>query len=105
MDNEADPSPSNHIDLPDLQETLFDEAQLRAYLDEVGARAEGLSVSVKQSSRTRPDGSDSLEGLADRLLSGAIFGAQLRYRFQASQWLDTLIGAGGAVKIVRMQVL
>lgn len=103
-DSSTPSPPTDNLLLPDLQEAILDEEQLRSYLTDVTRLAEDLTVAIKQSARMRPRTRRSVGGLVKQLLSGEAFGAQLRYRYASAGWLDTLISGPKGVKLVRMQV-
>ncbi|TPV94156.1 MAG: hypothetical protein B7733_16940 [Myxococcales bacterium FL481] len=93
------------VELPKLYESELTAAQLRELFEDLAEVAEVLDVLLKGHPTERTDGrpvslSDAREAVENRRVRGV----QIRYRFDGSEWRDSLLIAPGRVKLVRMQM-
>lgn len=101
MDNPDHPE----ISLPELQETLLDDATLEQLFFDVKHAAELIGVSLKGASQERAaetSSGDPLQQAKDALREGRVMGVQLRYRHGGREWWDTLMRVQGGVRLVRI---
>jgi len=92
--------------LPELQDAVIDVATLQALVADLLEHAAAVEVRTKGGSRTRADqGTIGLEGAVAALLAGETHGVQIRYRFEDTEWSDTLIRVADGVRLVRTRML
>jgi hypothetical protein len=93
--------------LPDLQQSVLDPDTLAQLFSDLGSLTEILEVIPKALAESYvPESSEiGLDEGRRMLLSGVVRGLQIRYRYQGSQWWDTLLpdAASGGFRIVRIQ--
>lgn len=92
----------------ELHEALLDAATLARLFDDIALATELLEVTVKgarfQHAFQQADrGPIQLEEARTLLLSGAVRGVQVRYRFDNAEWWDTLLNVPGGVRLVRIR--
>lgn len=94
-------------ELPDLQQSVLDPETLAQLFVDLGSFTEIVEVIPKAMAEGYvPESSTiTLEEGREMLLSGAVRGLQIRYRYQGSQWWDTLLpdANSGGFRIVRIQ--
>ncbi len=90
--------------LADLQEAILDDDQLRDLLSDISTYGKVLGLSVKSSPRGRPETISRLPELYLKLVQRRVFGAQVRYEFDGSTWLDTLLATPTGVRLVRVEL-
>lgn len=93
----------NLNELPQLEESLLNEQQLRALLSDVATYGRVLEATVKANARSQPAAAARLPELYLNLVERRVFGAQLRYEYKRSVWLDTLIPTKDGVRLVRIE--
>lgn len=93
--------------LPDLQQSVLDQATLEQLFVDLAALTEITEIIPKMSAEGYvPEQSrmnlDEARGL---LFGGQVRGLQIRYNYQGSQWWDTLLPVPGneGFRIVRIQ--
>jgi len=92
------------IDLPDLQQAVLDEVTLADLFRDIELATELIGV-------TRKDGPESraaeepltLVEAHELLRTGQTRSVQLRYRYEGTQWWDTLIRTPTGVRLVRVR--
>jgi hypothetical protein len=89
--------------LPELHQSVFDEATLEVYIADLNACTEILVVMPKAGPGYVAPKSIQLEEGAQLLLAGKLRGLQIRYRYQNEEWWDTLINREGQIHITRIQ--
>lgn len=88
--------------LPELTQSELDGETLAALVQDLTSQTEILDVLTKGGQCARADKvSLTLEEAVTALCSGAVRGVQIRYLWQGTQWLDTLINNQGTIRIVR----
>ena len=102
--------PPNHDgmnleDLPPLREAMLTEADVAALFDDI--RTHGTEVQLMQKRGARNShasvNSDSSLQVAKRLfLSGEVQRLQVRYRWNALLWIDTLVRQAAGTRLVRV---
>lgn len=101
--SEEPPTP----ELPDLQQSVLDPDTLAQLFSDLGSLTEILEVIPKALAESYvPESSEiGLDEGRRMLLSGVVRGLQIRYRYQGSQWWDTLLpdAESGGFRIVRIQ--
>lgn len=87
---------------PELQQAELDSATFEQLFVDLMAHAEVLGISAKGGA-TRYAGADSLDLPLARaaLLAGTVRGVQIRYRYQDSEWWDTILALNGVFRLVR----
>ena len=91
--------------LPDVHEADLDPATLAALVRDLEQCAEILDVMVKGGAKRRAQAEPvPLREAVARFLDGEIAGVQIRYRFEGSEWRDTLMRTPDAVRLVRFQL-
>lgn len=90
-------------ELPELHQSELDPDTLEALFADLEACAEIHAVIPKAGpGHVTPASITLAEGRA-LLTAGQLRGLQIRYRYQGSEWWDTLIAVGGAVRITRIE--
>lgn len=93
-------------DLPALTQSCLDESTLEALLDDLSSLTEILEVTVKGGEFDRAEKTSlALRPAVKALQAGLVRGVQIRYLWHQQQWLDTLLGGGNEIRIVRIQVV
>ncbi len=93
--------------LPDLQQSVLDPETLAQLFVDLASLTEILEVIPKASAAGYvPEHNNiNLDEAREMLLSSSIRGLQIRYRYQGSQWWDTLLPDPNSsnFRIVRIQ--
>ena len=91
--------------LPELQDMVLDAATLTQLVADLETHAEVLDVRSKGGASRRASAAplELREGV-DQLLGGQVFGIQVRYLYEGSEWRDTLMRTEQGVRLVRMQM-
>jgi hypothetical protein len=103
------PSASDSISnppLPELQQAQFHAAGLLTLLNDIAACAEITEIILKYSATQNvPEQSTlTLEDGKRLLIDGSARGVQFRYRYQGSDWWDTIMALPqGQFRLVRIQ--
>jgi hypothetical protein len=88
----------------ELYESLLDDAALGALFDDYGGQIELLEVLAKGGAELRAMSlGGRLDEARDALVTGAVRGLQVRYRWDGGEWWDTLLRSPRGVKLVRMR--
>jgi hypothetical protein len=92
------------MNLPNLQDALLDDATVDALFHDVSSSTQLLEIVFKGSAEqmTPEPAEASLARARTALRERTVFGVQLRYRFGATEWWDTLIPMPGGVRLVRI---
>ena len=87
---------------PELQQADLALATFEQLFADLSLHVEVLGISAKGGA-THYAGADSLdlEGARAALLAGAVRGVQIRYRYQGSEWWDTILALSGTFRLVR----
>ena len=93
------------VPLPPVHVADIDEAKLRELVFDVESLGEDLEIVIKRSSEGHVDRGPctSLSDAMAQLFTGTALGVQLRYRFQGSDWWDTLMRTADGFRLVRIQ--
>jgi hypothetical protein len=90
--------------LPALQDALLDGDTLEALFRDLGGLVELQEILLKGASRSHAlEHAASLEEARTALSQGAVIGVQIRYRYQGSDWWDTLLRTPQGIRLVRIQ--
>jgi hypothetical protein len=89
--------------LPDLQDAVLGVSQMRVYLEELDSLGCPVKVRVKSAFQQRPR-TLSLGDIGRALERGEIHSAQLRYRFEGTAWVDTLMRTARGIRLVRLDL-
>ena len=90
--------------LPALQDALLDGDTLDALFRDLAGLVELQEILLKGASRSHAlERPVSLEEARAALAEGAVVGAQIRYRYQGSDWWDTLLRTPQGIRLVRIQ--
>jgi len=92
--------------LPDLQQSYLDDDTLDAYIADINGLVELIEVIPKygaQQYAPEEDAKIDFTEAMSTLRSGGYRGLQVRYRYEGSQWWDTLMSTPEGIRIVRIQ--
>lgn len=90
--------------LPTIWDKLLDPATLDQYFKDLAGHAELISVLEKNSPTDYvEDIPMDLAVAREKVMTGDARAVQIRYRFEAQEWCDTLIRHAAGVKLIRMQ--
>lgn len=90
--------------LPPLHAAELDAATLARLFEDLANHAEVLEVILKAAAGGYADaGAVSLSAAREALERRTVRGAQIRYRWQADVWCDTLLVTPAGWRIVRMR--
>ncbi len=91
--------------LPELTQGMMDRATLDAYVRDLAACADVLDVLVKGGTERRTDGAPvPLEEAVSSLMTGDVHGVQVRYRYDDTEWRDTLLWSPEGLRVVRIDM-
>ncbi|MCO4746967.1 MAG: hypothetical protein KC912_19370 [Proteobacteria bacterium] len=91
--------------LPELQDTMLDAGTLQQLVHDLTTCTTVLDVLLKGGPMARTDAKRvSLADAVDQLQAGAVFGVQVRYRWEEAEWRDTLMRTPGGIRLVRMRM-
>lgn len=97
--------PMEEPKLAELTESLLDRATFEAFLDDLEACTQVLDVLVKGGTKQRTDAKPvGLREAGAMLVEGAVHALQIRYRYDGSEWRDTLLWSPEGLRIVRMNM-
>lgn len=89
--------------LPDLHQAELDPQTLQSLFQDLATCAEIFAVVPKAGpGHTSPE-SITLEEGRELLLSGHLRGLQIRYKYNGSEWWDTLIQVTGGIRLTRIE--
>ncbi|HYG22982.1 MAG TPA: hypothetical protein VEH04_09385 [Verrucomicrobiae bacterium] len=90
--------------LAELQESILDSATLNDLFRDLRVCTEVIEV-IPRASRHQmvAERTLTLEEAKEKILSGAINGLQIRYRYEGAEWWDTLLRLPQGVRIVRIR--
>ncbi len=90
--------------LRDFHEAFVDPATVEQLFVDLEGAAEVLAVMAKGGATDRAHGGAlSLEEGRQLFVSKKVKGLQIRYRYEDSEWWDTLMHTPGGVRIVRIE--
>jgi hypothetical protein len=102
------PSPSSadaRPELPPLWQASFDARTLEQYFADLASAADVQSIRTKADPRQHAAADPlTLTAARDLLASGLVRGVQVVYRYDESDWADTVLAVPNGYRIVRMQV-
>jgi hypothetical protein len=88
--------------LPELTQSELDGETLVSLVQDLTSQTQILEVLTKGGLCARADKTElTLEEAVTALCAGAVRGVQIRYVWEGTQWLDTLINNQGTIRIVR----
>jgi hypothetical protein len=88
--------------VPLMVEGVIDAATLRQMFADLAVGTEVLGVREKGDPvHYSHDAQPSLDGVPDRLLSGASRAVQVRYRYDGFEWTDTVVRTPTGFRVVR----
>lgn len=109
---QAVPQPVNHdgmdlSKLPPLREAVLSKDQVGQLFDDIEIYASHIllmqrSPRAQRATATRTTTNEQLQTARDSLLSGGIYRVQIRYRWQDSDWIDTLESRAEGFRLVRI---
>ena len=103
--NEADQANATATALPELTQAVLDDATLDQLFVDLASLTQVLEVSAKYAERGYVAPEASRLTLADArvlLARRAVRGVQIRYRYDGTEWWDTLMLTPAGVRIVRI---
>ena len=90
--------------LRDYHEAFLDPATLEQLFVDLDGAADVLAVLAKGASRDRAHGGTlSLDEGKQLFMAKSVRGLQIRYRYQGSEWWDTLMHTPAGVRVVRIE--
>ena len=90
--------------LRDFHEAFIDPATLEQLFVDLKGAAEVLAVLAKGGGRDRAHGGAlTLQEGRELLMSKKAKGLQIRYRYEGSEWWDTLMHTPGGIRIIRIE--
>jgi len=97
-----DPAPTP---LPDLQQSILDAPTVDQLFADIAACGSQLEIIPKFAAEERIDASSrlTLEDGRALLLAGQLRALQIRYRYQGSDWWDTLLPVPQGHRLVRIE--
>lgn len=104
----TEPSPADSDappPLPELTQSLLDQPLLEQYFDDLARCAEVLAILPKMAPQAMAIDASSwtLSDAKRGMVEARIRGVQIRYRYDSSEWWDTLLCQPGGVRIVRIR--
>lgn len=90
-------------EFPDVWEAHLDPFGLRELFDDLGRDATILGVRLKGGPRDLATESQGLASAFDALSSLLVRGAQIEYRFDGEDWVDTVMPTTSGFRVVRMR--
>ena len=101
----APPPDEPPLKLPELNQALLDAAQVEQLLRDIEACADITEIIPKYAARGHvPDtAAVTLAQARELLATRAVRGLQLRYRYEAADWWDTLMIVGEQFRLVRIR--
>ena len=104
MSDATTPSFSAGPPLPEMREAVLSNDDLAALVADLQALTQIQSVIGKAGARQHSSDSPlTIETAAARLTTGTLPAAQVHYRYDGSEWTDTLIRSPQGIKLVRCQ--
>jgi len=104
--------PENHdgmnmAELPSMREAMLSEDQVRQLFVDIEALATDVllmqrSARSQRATASRATTAEQLRAVQDTLLSGTIPRVQIRYHWQAANWIDTLERRENGVRLIRI---
>lgn len=89
--------------LPPMSNDVLDHEQVAALFRDYRQCAQTVQIVIKPGPGFVPQGpSPTLDEVEPLLYEGRIRGLQIRYRFNESQWLDTLMIQPTGVRLIRI---
>lgn len=89
--------------LPDLHESVIDDATLMQLFDDLTTHATILLVRLKGQAERRADtGQVSLAQAKEALLTGGLRSMQVHYDYDGTEWRDTIIRMPSGWRVVRI---
>lgn len=78
-------------DLPSIQKIELSDEQMTSYLSDIFAGAKRVVIRIKDSAQSDYRSVDRLAELHVAILKKHIWGAELAYNYDGSQWVDQLV--------------
>lgn len=105
--------PENHggmnlAELPPMRESLLSDEQVQQLFSDIESLASDVLLMQRTSTAQRTSVSsvttvEQLNAAKVAILSGTISRAQIRYRWENANWIDTLERTGNSYRLVRIQ--
>ena len=104
MNTTTDHSTPNTLSLPDLHQAILDEPTLEQLLTDLENHAEVNEVIPKFTAKGYvPEGPMNLDEARKLLHFRSARGVQIRYRYDGSDWWDTIMTAPEGYRLVRIK--
>ncbi len=102
------PEPPNHdgldlSELPPVHEAILSLDQVHDLFSDLQQHASNVQLLARGSSTSDMQIGEYLKLACERLVAGSITKLQIRYEWQASQWIDTLEQNPSGFRIVRIK--
>jgi len=104
--------PENHdgmnlADLPPMREALLSEEQVRQLFNDIESLGSDIllmqrSARSRRASPTTATTAEQLRTAQETLLSGSVPRVQIRYHWEAANWIDTLERKDDGVRLIRI---
>lgn len=104
--------PENHdgmnlADLPPMREAVLSEEQVRQLFSDIESLGSDIllmqrSARSQRATPAKATTAEQLHAAQDSLLSGSVPRVQIRYHWQAANWIDTLERREDGVRLVRI---
>lgn len=104
--------PENHggmnlAELPPMREALLSEDQVRQLFSDIEALATDVllmqrSARAPRATASKATTAEQLRTVQDAILSGTVPRVQIRYHWQAANWIDTLERRDDGIRLIRI---
>jgi len=104
--------PENHggmnlTELPPMREALLSEEQVRQLFSDIESLATDVllmqrSARSQRATASKATTAEQLRAAQESLLSGAVPRVQIRYHWQAANWIDTLECRDNGIRLIRI---
>ena len=104
--------PENHdgmnlSELPPMREALLSEEQVRQLFSDIKVLASDIllmqrSARSQRATASKTTTAEQLRAAQETLLSGTVPRVQIRYQWQAANWIDTLERRDNGVRLIRI---
>ena len=92
------------LELPELNQAVLDGPTVDQLFSDVAQCTQVVEIILKQAPcEYVGQEAVTLETARQLLQSGAIRGAQIRYRYENAEWWDTLIRVGNEIRLTRIR--
>lgn len=90
-------------ELPPMHEAILTEPQARALFSDIERCASDIHMIARRGAGSPKGQVATLKLAAERFLAGQLNKLQIRYRWQAARWIDTLEQSSSGIRLVRIR--